>query len=60
MADRAIEALKDALAEEPRALVIVAHAGPLRALAGHLQGMQPETWMQLAFAQGSLLRLPTS
>lgn len=58
MADRAIAALQEALAEEPRALVIVGHAGPLRALAGHLQGMCPEKWMQLGFAPGSLLRLP--
>lgn len=59
MATRAIAALEEALAEEPRPVVIVGHAGPLRALAGHLQGMPPQTWMQLGFAHGSLLQLKT-
>lgn len=54
MAARAIECLQGALSEEPRPLVIVGHAGPLRALAGHLQGMPPETWTQLGFAYGEL------
>ncbi|MDP5239152.1 alpha-ribazole phosphatase [Uliginosibacterium sp. 31-16] len=57
MAERAISALQQALAEEPRPVVIVGHAGPLRALAGHLQGMPPQSWMQLGFAYGSLLPL---
>ena len=58
MAARAIAALKEALADPPRPVVIVGHAGPLRALAGHLQGMRPQTWMQLGFATGSLTKLP--
>jgi len=57
MAERAVAALHDALSEAPAALVIVAHAGPLRALAGHLQHMPPASWMQLSLAYGSLLKL---
>jgi len=57
MADRAVAALHDALSEDPPALVIVAHAGPLRALLGHLQNMPPASWMQLRFGYGSLLKL---
>lgn len=54
MATRAVAVLNEALAEKPLPLVIVGHAGPLRALAGHLQGMPPEAWMQLGFAYGQL------
>lgn len=57
MATRAIAALQEALAGEARALVIVAHAGPLRALAGHLQGMPAATWMQLELPYGALRAL---
>jgi len=54
MAARAVAALDEALTGEARPLVIVGHAGPLRALVGRLQGMPAETWMQLAIGYGEL------
>lgn len=54
MAARAIAALEGALAEAPGTLVLVSHAGPLRALAGHLLRLPPTEWMQLDIGYGSL------
>lgn len=58
MAERAIQALQDALATQAQALVIVSHGGPLRAIAGHLQGLPAEEWSRLEFALGELKKLP--
>ena len=43
----------------PRAedLVVVAHGGPLRAIAGHLLGMPPERWLGLDFGCGQVTRI---
>ncbi|MDO9599064.1 MAG: alpha-ribazole phosphatase family protein [Azoarcus sp.] len=38
-------------------VVIVAHGGPLRVLAGHLLGLPSERWLGLAFACGEVTRL---
>ena len=43
-------------AGEP-ALVVVAHGGPLRAIAGHLLGLPPERWLALDFGCGQVTRL---
>ena len=42
-------------ADEP--VVIVAHGGPLRAIAGHLLGLPPERWLGLDFGCGQVTRL---
>ena len=39
------------------ALVVVAHGGPLRAIAGHLLGLPPERWLALDFGCGQVTRL---
>lgn len=39
------------------ALVVVAHGGPLRAIAGHLLGIPPERWLGLDFGCGQVTRL---
>jgi len=39
------------------ALVVVAHGGPLRAIAGHLLGLPPERWLGLDFGCGQVTRL---
>lgn len=57
MAQRAVAALDEALHDETGDLVIVAHGGPLRAIAGHLRGLAATDWMQLDFACGSLTTL---
>lgn len=59
MAQRAVAALDEALRYESGDLVIVAHGGPLRAIAGHLRGLAAAEWMQLDFACGSLTTLRT-
>ena len=41
----------------PDALVVVAHGGPLRAIAGHLLGMPPERWIGLDFGCGQVTRI---
>jgi alpha-ribazole phosphatase len=38
-------------------VVIVAHGGPLRALAGHLLGVPPAHWLGLDFACGQTTRI---
>ncbi|NMG30106.1 alpha-ribazole phosphatase family protein [Aromatoleum evansii] len=49
----------DALLASPPAppVVVVAHGGPLRAIAGHLLGLPPERWLGLDFACGHVTRL---
>jgi alpha-ribazole phosphatase len=42
-------------AAEP--LVVVAHGGPLRVIAGHLLGLPPERWLALDFACSHVTRL---
>jgi alpha-ribazole phosphatase len=39
------------------ALVVVAHGGPLRAIAGHLLGLPPERWLGLDFGCGQVTRI---
>lgn len=38
-------------------LVVVAHGGPLRAIAGHLLGLPPERWLSLDFGCGQVTRI---
>lgn len=38
-------------------VVVVAHGGPLRAIAGHLLGLPPERWLGLDFGCGQVTRL---
>jgi alpha-ribazole phosphatase len=58
MAARALDFLADLRAAPPApAVVVVAHGGPLRALAGQLLGLSPEHWLGLDFACGEATRL---
>jgi alpha-ribazole phosphatase len=57
MADRALDFLAGLRAEAHAAAVVVAHGGPLRALAGELLGLPPERWLTLDFACGEVTRL---
>ena len=57
MAARAHDFLAELRSEAPAAAVVVAHGGPLRALAGHLLGLPPEHWLGLDFACGEVSRL---
>ena len=58
MAARALQWLDGILANPPAApVVVVAHGGPLRAIAGHLLGLPPERWLGLDFACGHVTRL---
>ena len=41
----------------PESVVVVAHGGPLRAIAGHLLGMPPERWIGLDFGCGQVTRI---
>ena len=43
--------------EESAHLVVVAHGGPLRVLAGHLLGLPPERWIGLDFGCGQVTRI---
>lgn len=58
MAERAIAALQEALADTHGPLVIVSHGGPLRALQGHLQGLPASAWSRLTFSLGELRIVP--
>jgi alpha-ribazole phosphatase len=58
MATRALQwlaELRDAPVADP--LVVIAHGGPLRAIAGDLLGLPPERWLGLDFAYGHVTRL---
>ena len=58
MAARALDFLADLRAAPPApAVVVVAHGGPLRALAGQLLSVPPEHWLGLDFACGQATRL---
>lgn len=64
MAARVLAWLDDTLPAEhppttdtPLPLVIVAHGGPLRAIAGHLLGLHPERWLGLDFGCGQVTRI---
>lgn len=41
----------------PGDVVVVAHGGPLRVLAGHLLGLPPERWIGLDFGCGQVTRI---
>ena len=41
----------------PTPVVVVAHGGPLRVIAGHLLGLPPERWLGLDFACAHATRL---
>lgn len=46
------------LAERSEAeLVLVAHAGTLRALVAHLRNLEPSRWLELQFPYGSLMTI---
>ena len=49
--------LAELRAEAPAAAVVVAHGGPLRAIAGALLGLPPENWLGLDFACGEATRI---
>ncbi len=49
MANRVLDALQDLRSHEPAALVIVAHGGPLRVIAGQLTGAPRSDWLARAF-----------
>ncbi|NMG43335.1 phosphoglycerate mutase [Aromatoleum toluvorans] len=58
MAARALDWLDGLLAAAPREpVVVVAHGGPLRAIAGHLLGLPAERWLALDFACGHVTRI---
>lgn len=58
MAARALAWLDEVRAGPPaEAVVVVAHGGPLRAIAGHLLGLPPQRWLSLDFACGESTRL---
>jgi alpha-ribazole phosphatase len=57
MAVRAQAFLADLRVAAPAVAVVVAHGGPLRALAGSLLGVAPEAWLGLDFACGEASRL---
>lgn len=58
MAARAHEWLDELLAANPgQPQVVVAHGGPLRAIAGHLLGLPAQRWLGLDFACGRVSRL---
>jgi alpha-ribazole phosphatase len=44
-------------AAPPQPVVVVAHGGPLRVIAGHLLGLPAERWLGLDFACGQVTRL---
>ena len=58
MATRVLGWLDELVASAPpEPVVVVAHGGPLRAIAGHLLGVPPERWLALDFACGRVARL---
>ena len=58
MTTRVLHWLEELRAAAPAApVVVVAHGGPLRVLAGHLLGLPPERWLGLAFDCGQVTRL---
>lgn len=58
MAARVLQWLEALLDTKPdRPVVVVAHGGPLRTIAGHLLGLLPERWLALDFACGHATRI---
>ena len=58
MTSRVLHWLSDLQLSEPEdPVVVVAHGGPLRAIAGHLLGLPPERWLGLDFGCGQVTRL---
>ncbi|MBS0512559.1 MAG: alpha-ribazole phosphatase family protein [Proteobacteria bacterium] len=58
MAARALAWLNGLMLNRPeRPVVVVAHGGPLRAIAGHLLGLPAERWLGLDFACGHVTRI---
>lgn len=57
MAARALAFVAELRASAPAAAVVVAHGGPLRALAGDLLGLPAERWLGLDFGCGEVTRL---
>lgn len=58
LAERVCAWLDDLLETAPtQPQVVVAHGGPLRAIAGTLLGLPPERWLNLDFACGQASRL---
>jgi alpha-ribazole phosphatase len=58
MTARVLHWLDELQASAPAApVVVVAHGGPLRVLAGHLLGLPPERWLGLDFGCGQATRL---
>ncbi|HJV28405.1 MAG TPA: alpha-ribazole phosphatase family protein [Aromatoleum sp.] len=58
MAARALDWLDTLVASAPAdPVVIVAHGGPLRAIAGHLLKMPAQHWLALDFACGHVTRI---
>lgn len=58
MAARVLQWLDEIQAQPPAAaVVVVAHGGPLRAIAGHLLGLPPQRWLALDFACGECSRV---
>ena len=58
MSTRVLQWLDEAAAARAAdPVVVVAHGGPLRAIAGHLLGLPPQRWLSLDFACGHATRL---
>ena len=58
MSARVLRWLDGLIAAAPQqAVVVVAHGGPLRVIAGHLLGLPAERWLGLDFACGHVTRL---
>ena len=58
MSARVLHWLDGLIASAPQqAVVVVAHGGPLRVIAGHLLGLPAERWLGLDFACGHVTRL---
>ncbi len=57
MSARVLHWLADVHAASPTAVVVVAHGGPLRVLAGHLLGLPAERWIGLDFGCGQVTRI---
>ena len=58
MTGRVLHWLEELQAATPAGpVVVVAHGGPLRVIAGHLLGLPPERWLGLDFGCGRATRL---
>ncbi|ATE62304.1 alpha-ribazole phosphatase family protein [Thauera sinica] len=58
MAARVLAWLNGVVLERPeRPVVVIAHGGPLRTIAGHLLGLPAERWLGLDFACGHTTRI---